>query len=428
MDHESPPSGPGQRQLPTDLSLDQAAVLRSASPRKKLRLIRAACETSDLEALVALALSPLGLVEDDGRRRAWPILLGQHDALRRSDVVCAEAKSRASGAPSSGAQPHRAEHQVRLDVDRSFIFYPSDLPSKELERRKEELARLINALLQRYPFLHYFQGFHDICQVFLLVLGLDEALACVPRLCLTRIRDFMLSSLTPALAQLTLLPDILRAEDPQLCLHLAHTQPYFALAATLTLYAHDVQGYKEIARLFDALLAQEPVFSLYLFATIIIGRRDELLEIPPEEPDMLYSILCKLPQHLDLDQLISSSIRLQAAHPPESLRAWRRISRYSVLKTARSAEQAARLSSDDGAALFQKQSVEMESLRRRQEVITALWRYRRPAAATGLAILMGMMAWWLRSNTRISTSLLQGHNVPLPSFLQPIVAFFAKGR
>lgn len=144
----------------------------------------------------------------------------------------------------------------------------TDLHSKELDRRKEQLSDLINHVLRHHPFLHYFQGFHDICQVFLLVLGPQMATSCVTRLCLTRIRDFMLSSLAPALAHLHLLPDILQAEDSELCKHLSQTQPFFALAATLTLFAHDIQNYKDISRLFDALLAREPVFSVYLFATV----------------------------------------------------------------------------------------------------------------------------------------------------------------
>lgn len=123
-------------------------------------------------------------------------------------------------------------------------------------------------MLQRYHYLHYFQGFHDICQVFLLVLGLEKAESCVPRLCLTRIRDFMLPSLTPALSHLMLLPDIIQAQDSRLGKHLSHTQPFFALSATLTLYAHDIQAYGDIARLFDVFLAREPMFSLYLFATV----------------------------------------------------------------------------------------------------------------------------------------------------------------
>jgi hypothetical protein len=36
----------------------------------------------------------------------------------------------------------------------------------------------------------------------------------------------------------------------------------------LTLYAHDIQEYSNIARLFDVFLAMDPVFPLYLFAEV----------------------------------------------------------------------------------------------------------------------------------------------------------------
>jgi hypothetical protein len=99
-------------------------------------------------------------------------------------------------------------------------------------------------------------------------MGPEDAVPCVVKLCLTRIRDFMLPTLSPALSHLKLLPDIVQAEDAKLWKHLSDTQPYFALSATLTLYAHDIQAYGDIARLFDVLLAREPVFSIYLFAMV----------------------------------------------------------------------------------------------------------------------------------------------------------------
>lgn len=143
-----------------------------------------------------------------------------------------------------------------------------DQTAKELELRKTELSDVITQVLREQPFLNYFQGYHDICQVVLLVLGPQNSVPAVARLSVLRIRDFMLPSLAPALAHLRLLPSILNSESPELCAHLSKTQPFFALAATLTLYAHDIQEYSDIARLFDVLLAREAVFSVYLFANV----------------------------------------------------------------------------------------------------------------------------------------------------------------
>lgn len=119
--------------------------------------------------------------------------------------------------------------------------------------------------------LHYFQGYHDIVQVLLLVLGIDAAVTAVARLSLLRIRDFMLPTISGTEAHLQLLPSILYVADRALYNHLSQTQPFFALAATLTLYAHDIEEYGDIARLFDFLLASEAAIPVYLFVTVSWG-------------------------------------------------------------------------------------------------------------------------------------------------------------
>ena len=157
----------------------------------------------------------------------------------------------------------------------------ADESGMQLERRKAELSAVITQVLRQHPMLSYFQGFHDIVQVFLLVLGIEYAAEGVAHLALLRIRDFMLPSLSPSLAHLRLLPAIIQAVDPKLCQHLSQTQPFFALAATLTLYAHDIQEFGDIARLFDFLLAHGAVVSVYFFAIIVISRRDGCLRSLP---------------------------------------------------------------------------------------------------------------------------------------------------
>lgn len=139
---------------------------------------------------------------------------------------------------------------------------------KSLDGRKEELDGLITDTLRRHPSLCYFQGFHDIAQVLLLVLGRRTATPAVARLALLRIRDFMLPTMTASVSQLRLLPSILHVADASLSRHLSATQPFFALPATLTMYAHDMEQYGDIARLYDFLLARESVVSLYLFAVV----------------------------------------------------------------------------------------------------------------------------------------------------------------
>lgn len=280
-------------------------------------------------------------------------------------------------------------------MNRSFIYYPKDESETQLDRRKRELSSVITEVLRGHPMLSYFQGFHDIVQVFLLVLGVDQAPKAVAHISLLRIRDFMLPSLSASLVHLNLLPTILYAVDRSLCLHLSQTQPFFALAATLTLYAHDIQEYGDIARLFDFLIAQPAVVSIYFFAVIILSRRDELFEIPAEEPEMLHSVLSKLPKPLNLEALISKTMKLFEEHPPESLpsRAWSKISVYSVLKTTRKSVRNQTL--EDGEDLFEHQALQLRRKELQKRAMASIWKYRRPASRIGLACLVGILSIWL---------------------------------
>lgn len=116
--------------------------------------------------------------------------------------------------------------------------------------------------------LHYFQGYHDIVQVLLLALGINAAAPAVARLSLLRIRDFMLPTMSGTKLHLPLVLSILSAADKTLGPLVSHTQPFFALPAILTMYAHQIDEYSDIARLFDFLLANEAVVSVYLFAAV----------------------------------------------------------------------------------------------------------------------------------------------------------------
>ena len=279
---------------------------------------------------------------------------------------------------------------------KKLTLIDADESEKQLDRRKVELSDTITEVLRSHPMLCYFQGFHDIAQVLLLVLGKERAADAVAHLSLLRIRDFMLPSLSPSLAHLRLLPAILYSVDAKLCRHLSQVQPFFALAATLTLYAHDIEDYGDIARLFDFLLAHEAVVSIYLFAVIILSRKDELFDIPADEPEMLHFVLSKLPKPLDLDSIILQTIDLFTSHPPKQLpfRVWSSVSSYSVLKTTTNSVKQQTL--DDGENLFSKQARSLRREEMRNHAMTLLWKNRRPAGSVGLAILVGVISFWLR--------------------------------
>ncbi|SCO12234.1 related to GTPase-activating protein gyp10 [Fusarium fujikuroi] len=354
-----------------------------------------ACEWRDIGRLRSLAEAHGGFLSDALRRQAWPILLGldaPSDEKDDPDLALPQEESNAW----KQLPRHRDEDQVQLDVNRSFIYYPANQSDAELSLRKSELSSLITEVLRRYPYLCYFQGYHDISQVLLLVLAPTWRARVLARLSVLRIRDFMLPNFGPTTAQLRLLPDIIHAADPKLRRHLAGVEPFYALAGTLTMYAHNIETYQDIARLFDVFLAREPVFTVYVFAQIILDRRNEIFEI--DEPDMLHVILGKVPTKMDLDELIIKSAALFGQHPPETLSYWRHISNFSALKTARDIETCAKQTMEEGSELFEKQVKELHWQEMWDHIKLVLWRYRRPAKTVGMALVVGALAFYLRRN------------------------------
>jgi hypothetical protein len=216
---------------------------------------------------------------------------------------------------------------------------------------------------------------------------------------------------------LQLIPAIIEKADPALREHLGGIKPFFALAATLTLYAHDIQEYSDIARLFDFLLATEPVVSIYLFAAIILSRKKELLEIPADEPEMLHFTLSKLPQPLDLDSLISSAMQLFNDYPPESLPfgAWKRISRHSVLKSSR--DPFNKQTREEAIRLLERQVRQLHNEELKEKALTFLWHHRRTVGSVAVAIFIGAMSIWIRK---------KGFDTPLWSYFGGLKTTFRK--
>jgi hypothetical protein len=242
------------------------------------------------------------------------------------------------------------------------------------------------------------------------VLGPQNAPAAVARLSLLRIRDFMLSTLDPAIAHLSLLKPILKTADPELFAHLPTSQPSFALADTLTMFAHHIQEYKDIARLFDFFLARHTVMPIYFFAGVVLSRREEMLDIDKEDEDIMHAMLGKLPQPFDVEFHIARGVELYERLPPEKLRSWEwwNISSSSVLKTSMTPAALSCLSLEDGEKwmLQQEKEVRRQQARvRAQRSVTMLkrrlWIYRRQGVY-GLAVVVGVYALWLGRSANAS--------------------------
>ena len=140
---------------------------------------------------------------------------------------------------------------------------------------------------------------------------------------------------------------------------------------------------------------------------IVLLRKNELFEIPADEPEMLYSMLCKLPKPLDLGRLLMLSNKLYERFPPESLSGWRGIPNSSVLKTALNLDELSSQTLEYGKAAFDKQVLDLKRAEQRRRLKEMIWKYRRPVGSIGLTVLVGVLSWYIRRN---------GYGIRLPGF------------
>ncbi|OAL36795.1 hypothetical protein AYO20_03850 [Fonsecaea nubica] len=391
-----------QKQLSASMASAEKLPLSDVDATAKAESIQEACRQRDFVALVKLATSTGGLLTDELRRQASP------------------AQPEHSNQHQWRSLPrHPDEDQVQLDVDRAFVYYPKDESEQSLGQKKAELFELIVSALRSYPILSYFQSYHDVVQVLLLVLGKHQAMPAVPRISLLRLRDYMLPTITPATKHFELVSAVVMAADPELANHIAQAENIFALSATHSLFAHDIYDYGDIARLYDFLLAHEPIMSIYLFAAVTISRRSELLEMPADQSDILTFVISKLPQTFNIDARIQDAVTLFRHHPPQRLPGfiWWRLSRYSVLKTSRCIKQPQSL--EEAEILCRKQIQQFHSHEVMRKRALLLYRYRKPAASMTAVILVGIFSIWLRKT---------GHDRILWSMISTATTFFSTLR
>ncbi|XP_003745974.1 TBC1 domain family member 20 [Galendromus occidentalis] len=236
---------------------------------KRIR-IENAIRLGNSEVLKDLAISPMGLLEDSLRRRAWPIMLKLDGAERTQGVA------------SDTLRSHQYYQQVLADVQRSIRRFPPSIPRVKRLRLQDKLNSLIMRILVANPDLHYYQGYHDICVTVLLVLDGDEDLAfrIVEDLSRTKLRPFMEVTVQGTVRQLDGVYPLLGHLNEPLKKFLEKSQcgVMFLLPWCITWFGHDLTHYATLVRLFDLFLASEELMPIYLAASIILKHHAYLLK------------------------------------------------------------------------------------------------------------------------------------------------------
>ena len=237
----------------TDVGPDTKSSLEVDSTRKNSfdahthkTQVHALLKRSDRWRTVALhRLAPgKGLVDTETRAVAWPRLLGVVPNEIEKDLF-----------RNASNKTHKDSSVVDADCERSVWAFTSSWCEGDRVILRQKLKRVLNAVVcvheteehgyvamlnssqtvsgtshdtdknqnqktKNNQLLHYYQGFHDVCSVLLLVLGEKKTYAVAERLALFHLRDCTRKTMTHVLDSLSLIKPLLIAVDAELYRHI----------------------------------------------------------------------------------------------------------------------------------------------------------------------------------------------------------------
>lgn len=200
---------------------------------------------------------------------------------------------------------------------------------------QDQLVRLIMRILVKNPEFYYYQGYHDICVTFLLVLGEEMAFYVVNKLSTTHLRAFMEKTMDKASDLLNIIPLIVKSEDKVLGEYMERSQvgDIYALSWVITWFSHVVKSYEIVGRLFDFFIASHELMPIYLTVAIVLHKRMQILDLECDMA-MMHQYLTRITDEDDLpiEALILEARKLIISYPPHEMKKIQQIEKEKRLK------------------------------------------------------------------------------------------------
>lgn len=344
----------------------EESPLSEAVKSLKIKAVEVALNAGRSGLVAEYSRATEGLVSTHLRAKVWPLLLNV-DMVADSEPDVSERLFSGTSFGHFGTNdlpPHKDESQVMLDIKRLFTvmshfnsFYGSMnssfttiLSPDEIEEMRKRLFCLVIRVLRKYPFLNYYQGYHDVASVVLLVfndLGAsddEDAFLLLEKLTVCHLRDFMISDIALSINHLKLIPCIVEEVDPTLFQlirqssnsFLASNGAYFdykflqALLSILTLFSHDITNSSQLLVIWDFIFSYNSVaVSLYIYVATMLHFKDSILKklnvsdssgFLTIDADLVHTLLS--PAHLlsglsdlDLVEILTSAKQLIEDYP-----------------------------------------------------------------------------------------------------------------
>ncbi|CAK5080505.1 unnamed protein product [Meloidogyne enterolobii] len=370
---------------------DQTTLLTPISNALSLSLAKKCSKISDvlmetgncldvhLQHFCGFAVSSGGLISDDFRKKIWPVLAKSIPLAKRcnstsrehfeivefkcnnnsdkantsnisdsdfesalstfsdsseeeedDDITldnCVASSSQPLEIPIEELQSHPDWKQVELDVIRTLSRFPPDIEDVERERLQQQLTPLIVRILYQNEDFHYYQGFHDVCLTFLLILDPDEAFKAVQSICQRgSFGNYLSCSLEESvLKELDDIYVLLFLHDREVEEQLRGLElgTLFALSWPLTWFSHALQHHSQVTLFFDFFLCSDYLMPIYVSAALICERREEILNCEKEMP-LMHKLLNHVPAEINCNRIVSTARSLYGSYPPTVLHEYKK--------------------------------------------------------------------------------------------------------
>lgn len=213
--------------------------------------------------------------------------------------------------------------QVIQDVNRTIKRFPPSIEKEERLSKEKQLTDLIMRILIENPAFHYYQGYHDICITFLLLLGEEKAFHVVNKVSNTHLAQFMEESMNSTQLLLEIIPILVQNEDKQLAKFLAKADvgTIFSLSWILTWFSHILVNNRNVERLFDIFIASDYRLPVYFTVAILLHHRELIME---QEQDMAVVFQCLTglldnEEQFPFEMLLRQALDLMDKYPPDTL-------------------------------------------------------------------------------------------------------------
>lgn len=206
--------------------------------------------------------------------------------------------------------------QIEKDVNRSLNHY--SIPSFSMAAYRKQLSTIMGAIFEQNKDWSYYQGYNDVCSVFLMTLSENLGYHAALSVSHYYIKDFLKSTFEKGvIPALKLMMKVIQTRSDIYEKISFIDMPTFAVSWIITWFSHALEDSNTI---FDYCIASHPATIIYIAAATVIYNGDALLDMEEEDMATVHMIFQNLgTENFDLDEILKITEELIAEYPIEDL-------------------------------------------------------------------------------------------------------------